>query len=314
VAKKTKSNKSELSREERIARVRDKLRKTDTGGGGLGFLSLKTGKNIIRIMPEVGEMEFFFQTVGRHYFPNKKMAYCPSFTSEGELECPICELVDELYKLGDKSSKALAKELRVSRQYWMNAINRADQEAGPLIFTPGVKIFNYIISLINDPDYGDIYNPDEGTDLTIEKSGSGINTDYNPNPRRKITPLHAKDEIMSKWLEDAKDLSWVEVSMDPDEDAKLSEGHAVYLYPYDRLVEEFGLDEVDLDDPQFGGDEDEEEEEVDEDEDDDEDLEEEEDDEDEDVDEEEDEEDEPEVKREVTRRKAARKSSRRKRR
>jgi hypothetical protein len=36
----------------------------------------------------------------------------------------------------------------------------------------------------------------------------------------------------------AQDLSWVEVDDDPEQDKDLAEGHAVYLLPYDRIVDE----------------------------------------------------------------------------
>lgn len=245
--------KNKLSRTERLKKLRQKIENTDMGGGQ-GFFSPKQGSNTIRILPEVKGMEFFFQTVGRHYF-NKKSVYCPSFTSDGELECPICEIVSELYSDGSKSSKALASDIRVRKSYWMNIIDRENESVGPLIFTPGVTIMGGITALIGDPDWGDILDIDDGFDITIQRKGTGMDTEYQVNPKRNPSELSKDEELAEKWLLDAKDLSFVELSEDSDEDKEISSGHAVYLLTYDRIVVDYNLDDL------FSVEEDEEEEE-----------------------------------------------------
>jgi hypothetical protein len=229
------------SRADKLAALREKLSHVDVSRGAKGFLRLSDGRNIIRILPAVGEMEFFFQEVGKHNLPpdGKKSFYCPKFTSGGNLECPICDYVDELYKSGDKVNKELASKLRVRRMFWMNAVDRGNAKAGPQVYTPGVTVFGTIASLIGDPDYGDIFDPTDGTDLIIEKSGKELDTEYQVKPKRTSTPLSDDEDEMKKWLKDAKDLSFVEVSDDPEEDAELSKGHAVFVLPYERLEKEF---------------------------------------------------------------------------
>ncbi len=237
-----------MSKAEKVKALRDKLKKQDLGGGGAGFYSPKVGKNTIRILPEVGDMDFFFQPVGRHFFPDKRAVYCPSFTTEKDLDCPVCEIVRELHNIGDKQSKKLASSLGVRRSWWMNVIDRNNEDAGPLMYTPGVMVFNSIISLINDPDYGDVTDIDEGSDIIIDRDGTGIETSYEVHGRRKESALTDDDEMLEEWLDKAKDLSYVEVSEDSSEDDELSEGHAVHIVPYDRIVEEFGLDSFGDDD------------------------------------------------------------------
>lgn len=230
------------TRNDRLAALRDRMQSVDSGGAG-GFFTPKQGANVLRILPEVGDMEFFFQVVGRHYLPNKKNFYCPAFTSEGELPCPICEVVNDLYKSGDKASKALAGDIRVRKQYWMNVIDRENENAGPLVYTPGITVFGAIKSLVLDPDYGDIMDIDNGIDITIVRSGEGLDTSYQVNPRRMDSPLNADKAIVEDWLDKARDLSWVELTDDPEQDKEIAEGHAVWVLPYDRIVEEAGLDD-----------------------------------------------------------------------
>ena len=248
---------SKMSRADRLAAVREKLAKTDLRGGGGGFFSPKDGRSIIRILPEVGEMQFFYQQVGTHMLPgtdNRKQFYCPNFTSEGEFDCPICDYVEELRKSGDKASLALSSTLRVKRKFWMNVIDRENESAGPQIFTPGVMVFSQISSLISDPDYGDIFDTKSGIDLIIEKKGKGLDTEYQVKPRRDSTPLHEDEKMVEEWLSKAKDLTPVEVSDDPEEDKDLTKGHILFILPYERLEREFEAtsdqEDVDEDEPE----------------------------------------------------------------
>jgi len=236
------------SKAEKLAALREKLSQQDVGGGGAGYFTPKQGRNILRILPEVYDMEFFFQPVGKHYFPDGENVYCPNFTSEKELDCPVCEIVKELNQASDKASKKLASQLGVRRSWWMNVIDRNNEGVGPLIFTPGVTVFNSIISYISDPDYGDITDLHEGTDLIIERDGQGLDTTYEVKAKRKESPLSDDDNQMDDWLDSASNLAWVQVSDDEDEDRDIVGNHAVWVYPYDRIVDEFGLDSFDEDD------------------------------------------------------------------
>lgn len=226
------------------------LQKMDAvDSGGQGFWSPPAGRSLIRVLPEVGEMEFFFQAVGRHFnLPGNQTEICPNFTTEGDLNCPVCELVRKLYQ-GSDEDRALAKKLRVSRSYWMNVIVREEKDkggetgAGPFIFTPGVMIFRAMRSLLTNPEVGEFFDPDSdvGCDLYVDKSGSGIDTRYEVQARRSYTPLHVDEAKEDEWLNAAVDLSYVVLSDDPEEDEERSEGHRVVVLSYHRILEKYGI-------------------------------------------------------------------------
>lgn len=233
---------------ERLAKMRARLAATDVGGPG-GYWSPPSGISVIRILPEVKNMEFFYQEVGKHEmwdFGGKEI-YCPKYTSGGQFDCPICELVSELYK-GNEAEQALAQKLRLVRTFWMNIIVRdkedkgGDTGSGPFIFQPKVTIFNGIQALING-SYGDVTDFDTGTDIEIHKKGEKLKTEYQVFPRnfRGDLPLHVDDKKMEEWLEKAQDLSWVMLSENKEEDAQLAGGLIVRLLPYDRMLDEYGI-------------------------------------------------------------------------
>lgn len=204
------------------------------------FMQITEGNNVIRVLPEVGNMEFFFQAVGVHHLDDKTRVYCPHIVSDGELPCPICEIVDQQYKFGDKE---LASQWRVEKKFWMNVISREASGDGPKILTAGTTIFQPIIALLSDPDNEDIFDVKTGIDLVISRTGKGKNdTKYGVTPKLKKTPLHTDPNQIKEWMKAAKDLSWIEVTDDPEDDMELTKGKTIWVLPYDRIVREYELD------------------------------------------------------------------------
>lgn len=243
-------------KKDRLEALREKLQNTNLGGGSrTQYFNAQEGENQIRVMPEVGNMGFFWQEVGVHYFPDKRKCYCPRIFSEGELACPICELVSDLYKAGDDDSREFASNLGVSRRFWINVISRDDEGAGPQIYTAPVSVFAYLSTLINDPDYGDITNVYEGTDVVVNKTKTGPrprDVDYQTVARRHASPLaydadgEPDEERIDEWLDEAKDLSWTQLPDDPEKDDDAKEGYGLWVLSYDRIVREFLEGDTDM--------------------------------------------------------------------
>jgi hypothetical protein len=222
-------------------------------GFGSDFWAPPQGLTTLRILPPVGEMEFFFQQVGNHRLPGGEMIYCPHFTTDGEDECPICAFVDQLYKKGGKN-KEVAKQLRVGRRYWMNIILRdLEQEKstgmgssaeGPKVFTPGVQVFGMLQTLVLHPDYGNIADEYEGFDIVLKREGERLETTYDVMPRSKSCQLMPDDDQMDEICDGAIDLSPLFLSNDPGEDDELDDPERpalVKLLPWDRMVDETSI-------------------------------------------------------------------------
>lgn len=196
-----------------------KLDGVDMGTGG--FWKPTVGMSTIRILPPIGEMDYFFVEVGQHYVGSSFM--CPAICSDGEDPCPLCEVNEALYRAGEKEA---ADKFRVRRSFWVNAIVRGQEANGPVIFTPGVTIFRTLASFISDPDYGDITDEEDGFDIRIERQGEGLKTRYETRAVRSPTPLGSDEEI-EEWLDDAKDLTELITSK---------------MLSYEDLMEQTGVD------------------------------------------------------------------------
>lgn len=226
-----------------LSEVRKRLKKVDLGGGG-NYYKPEVGRNVIRVLPGVGDMGvLFWQQVGTHYVSGTTFT-CPRFTLDKP--CPICETVSELYRHGDADSKDMASNLRMRRSYWVNVVDRGNEDQGVQIYTPGVQVFGSIAGFVEDPDYGAIYDSEMGRDIIITRSGTGLDTSYEVYPRPNQSPLHGDPKVMMEWLETAIDLSAVELTNDPSEDddwirdPESGEIVAVVtVLPYHRLKAEF---------------------------------------------------------------------------
>lgn len=209
---------------DKYKKLLEKIQGMDLGGG---YWKCPKGRSVIRILPPVGGMDFFFVEVGQHYIDGSNYT-CPAITSGGEEKCPVCETNELLFQAGEKSAAA---NYRVNQRFWMNVIDRKDEDSGPQIFTPGKMIFSALVALISDPDYGAIDDEYDGFDVKIDKTGEGLDTKYSVLPARNPTPLSADDDELEDWLDEATDLKKKVFDMIPEYDALVKEsGVGVYLY------------------------------------------------------------------------------------
>lgn len=181
-----------------------RMQKHKSSGGGGNYFSLKDGeKAIIRILPEVGNMEAFWQEVGTHSVQdasgsNVSIA-CRKFTTDGELECPLCQISEDAYHSGDKQTNG---DYRVRRAYHMNIIVRKKLEGGQRsydikMWTPGVTVFEQLHNIIGDPDYGAIWDVEAGYDIKINREGEKLATTYLLLPTKDEKPLIGSKDVNS---------------------------------------------------------------------------------------------------------------------
>ena len=210
----------------------------------------------IRIMPAVGDMELFWQEVGRYDFPDGTKFTSAFFTTQYGKEddgvpCPVKDLMFALYK-GNEYEKELASKLNswpaYKEKWWMNIVLRADENDtvgidGPYIFPAPYTIYQKILTFVLSNDYGDPSDEENGYDLTVvaNKNGQRIEYDVIASPHK--TPLapdldHPDVDIL---FESAADLKWQMLTDDPDEDEAFLEGKIIGIWSPERVIAETGL-------------------------------------------------------------------------
>jgi len=126
--------------------------------------------NHVRLLPLQGEEIPFIETYW-HWNVGGKSALCPKYT-HGD-DCPICDLVSKMFDESDRTKdntlRDSARSLRAKLRPYVPMIDRSDPELEPKWWPTSKSVYTEILTIIANPDYGDITTPDKGHDLVVTK-------------------------------------------------------------------------------------------------------------------------------------------------
>jgi len=187
------------------------------------------GDTDIRIVPTndgdpLKEM-FFHYNVGDH----KGGILCPK-RNYGE-HCPICEFASQLWREGvdsnDEESKKLAKSLFVRTRFFSPVVVRGREEEGVKIYGYGKTAYELLLGYILDPEYGDVTDVQEGTDITLtytKPTKPGAYPQTSLKMRRNTSPLLEDLEAIPALLDGIPEFSSLFERLTPEQvDAILDE-------------------------------------------------------------------------------------------
>ena len=180
-----------------IEAMRAKLEQSKNGKKASGKNSTmwkpQAGAQHIRILPTAdGDpfREFHF-----HYNVGKNPGiYCNKRNDGGE--CPICDFASKLWREGtetdDQNLKNEAKKLFARKRYYSPVLVRGNESQGVKIWAYGKTAYETLLGYVLDPDYGDITDPQTGTDIKLTytlASGPGAFPKTALQPRRRPSIL-----------------------------------------------------------------------------------------------------------------------------
>jgi hypothetical protein len=152
------------------------------------------GDQDIRIVcPEDGDP---FKELHFHYLEvdgKRKTVLCPKRNFDDE--CPICEFASSLWRdavaANNDEMKRQAKDMFVKQRYFSPVLVRGEEDEGVRAWGYGVTAYKKLLQLVLNPEYGDITDVDEGTDLTITygKVAGKRFPETNISPRRRTSIL-----------------------------------------------------------------------------------------------------------------------------
>jgi len=166
------------------------------GGNSSPFFSPEEGEQDIRIVPSPDGDPF--KEIYFHYnLPDHRGGIlCPK-RNDGD-NCPICDFASQLWKeytdTNDEATKELAKQLFVRPRYFSPIVVRGKESDGVKYYGYGKKAYEMLLGYVLDPEYGDITDLEEGTDigLTYEKpTKKGAFPQTTLKMRRNTSPLLA---------------------------------------------------------------------------------------------------------------------------
>lgn len=123
------------------------------------------GKTKIRIVPYVHDKENPFLEMYFHYEIAKRSMLSPVTFGNAD---PIVEFADKLKATGEKDDWLLGRKIEPKMRTYVPVIVRGKESEGVKFWGFGKTIYTELLSIISDPDYGDITDLMNGRDIDVE--------------------------------------------------------------------------------------------------------------------------------------------------
>jgi len=187
------------------------------------------GKTQIRILPYKLNTDTPFIELFFHYDLGGKSYLSP--TSFGRPD-PIEEFADKLKQSGNREDWRMGKKLEAKLRTFAPVVVRGEENQGTKFWGFGKTVYQELLSIIADPDYGDISDPVNGRDVvvefkTAEETGASFpKTSIRVKPNQ--TPITEDKAVLTNLLDDQKDIREVYNELSYDE---LAESLGDWLNP-----------------------------------------------------------------------------------
>ena len=121
---------------------------------------------------------------------------------------PIQELINKLRDDGSKESYELAKKLYPKMRSYAPVVVRGEEDKGVRLWAFGKTVYQSLLNIMLDEDYGDITDPKDGRDVKVvcTKAPGRMWASTEVRPRGKQTPLSSDTAQMKQWRDAVPDL------------------------------------------------------------------------------------------------------------
>ena len=171
-----------------LAKMRAKLDSVKNKGGKTGFWKPPEGESTIRIVPtKDGDP---FKDYWFHYNLGNNTGFLSPKKNFGE-DDPLDDFVRGLWREKTDESIKLAKNLCARQRFFAPVLVRGEEDRGVQVWGFGKMAYQQLLELVLNPDYGDITDTEDGTDLVIkhEKPAGASFPKTTITPRRRTGPL-----------------------------------------------------------------------------------------------------------------------------
>ena len=123
------------------------------------------GKQIIRVLPYKHNKDNPFIELFFHFGLNNKTYLSPITFGRPD---PIEEFASKLKTSGNREEYQMARKLEAKMRTFAPVIVRGEEGQGVRFWGFGKTVYQELLSVIADPDYGDITDPVSGRDVSVE--------------------------------------------------------------------------------------------------------------------------------------------------
>ena len=196
------------------------------------FWKPEPGNQVVRVVPYKHNKDNPFIELYFHYNLGNKTYLSP--VSHGRPD-PVQEFADKLKSTGDKDEWIQGKRLEPKMRTFVPVVVRGRESEGVKFWGFGKTVYQELLSVIADPDYGDITDPLTGRDIGIERqTPAEAGNQYGKTTVRvkpNQTPITDDKTLLKSVFENQVDVT--ELYTEPSYD-ELKEALAGYLNPTDE--------------------------------------------------------------------------------
>jgi hypothetical protein len=138
---------------------------TTTNDRKNNYFRPEPGKQRVRIVPYVHRKENPFLEMYFHYDIAKRSMLSPITFGNAD---PVVEFAEKLKKTGDKDDWLMGRKIEPKMRTYVPVIVRGKESEGVKFWGFGKTIYSELLSIIADPDYGDITDLMNGRDIDVE--------------------------------------------------------------------------------------------------------------------------------------------------
>ena len=149
-------------------KMREKLAALQNKGGGSKknmFWKPQDGEQTIRIVPTADGDPF--KDYWFHYNLGNNNGFLSPKRNFGE-DDPLDAFIRNLFNEGTEDSIKMAKNLMARQRFFAPVLVRGEEEKGVRIWGFGKMAYQQLLELVLNPEYGDITDIQDGTDLLIK--------------------------------------------------------------------------------------------------------------------------------------------------
>jgi len=200
------------------------------------FWKPEPGNQIVRIVPYKHNKDNPFIELFFHYnLGNNKTYMSPASFGRPD---PVEEFANKLKSTGNKDEWIQGKRLEPKMRTFVPVVVRGREDEGVKFWGFGKTVYQELLSVIADPDYGDITDPTTGRDIGIERqTPAEAGNQYGKTTVRvkpNQTPITENATLLESIFENQSDLT--ELYTEPSYD-DLKEALSNFLNPSDDTTE-----------------------------------------------------------------------------
>jgi len=230
-----------------MKKMRAKLAAAQNRGSGRTsqFWRPQDGDQTVRIVPTAdGDpfKEYWF-----HYNLGKNAGFLSPKKNFGE-DDPLDSFVRQLFNEGTDESIKMAKNLMARQRFFAPVIVRGEETKGVRIWGFGKTVYEQLLNLVLNPEYGDITDPETGTDLQLnygKPAGAAFpQTKLMPSRRTSAICPDISPEQCAELLESVPDFNTIFERKTPEDVQRMLDEY---------LTDDESAEELSSETTQYGG-------------------------------------------------------------